>query len=111
MARSTATAENRSVADGLERTDGFRFALEELGFPQGVTELLEDNEACIARSFRVVSGMNIMDHHYVKQFTQSGDVVFTHIPSEDMIADLFTKALSVGQFEYLRDLILEGNAV
>jgi hypothetical protein len=115
MARSTATAENRSVADVLPRADGFRFALEELGFPQGVTEILEDNEACIARSFKVVSGMKdrheVMDHHYVRQFTQSGDFVFTHVPSEEMIADLFTKALSVGQFEYFRDLILDGTAV
>ena len=115
MARSTATSENRLVADGLSRTDGFRFALEELGFPQGVTDILEDNEACIARSFRVVSGMKdrheFMDHHYVRQFTQSGDVVYRHIPSADMIADLFTKAFSVGQFGKLRDWIIEGTVV
>jgi hypothetical protein len=40
-------------------------------------------------------------HHWICEAAEVGDIVVNYIPSEDNIADLFTKALSCPQFEKL----------
>jgi len=40
-------------------------------------------------------------HHWIREGVETGDIKVTYIPSEENIADLFTKALPQPQFEKL----------
>jgi len=40
-------------------------------------------------------------HHWIREAVEAGDIVVTYVPSEENIADLFTKALPRPQFEKL----------
>ena len=44
-------------------------------------------------------------HHWIREAVETGDIMVTYIPTEDNIADLFTKALPHPQFEKLVKMI------
>ena len=44
--------------------------------------------------------------HYSGELVEEGVIVVEHLSTEDMVADLLTKALSVTQHEYLASLLL-----
>ena len=43
-------------------------------------------------------------YHFVRDMVQSGRIKLLYCPSENMLADMFTKGLPVKQFEKLRQL-------
>jgi len=45
-------------------------------------------------------------YFYVKDKVDAGDIRVQHCPTEDMLADFFTKPLQGGLFRKLRDLIM-----
>ena len=38
-------------------------------------------------------------HHFLRDKVEKGNIVLTYCPTEEQIADIFTKALSKDQFE------------
>lgn len=44
-------------------------------------------------------------HQYLKQIIKTNNIEIKHIPSQELRADMFTKALDKQRFEQLRDSI------
>ena len=71
--------------------------MHDLGFPQETIEIYEDNQACIALT------KNPEDHkrtkhiqvkyHVVRDYVKKNLVKFVYCPTENQLADIFTKAL------------------
>ncbi|KAI5355191.1 hypothetical protein L3X38_008086 [Prunus dulcis] len=45
-----------------------------------------------------------IDFHFIRERVTRGDMVVSHIPSSNQLADIFTKGLHTSQFSYLREL-------
>ena len=86
---------------------------EEIGhkFP-GPTVVYSDNQAAIAiaKTPFCTSAMRHMKikHHYIKNEVKDGKFVIKFCITEDMIADILTKALPRPLFEDLTDMLLNG---
>jgi hypothetical protein len=48
----------------------------------------------------------IMDHAFLREKIINGEIIFKYCPTDMMIADIYTKALSKDQFILLRDFAL-----
>jgi hypothetical protein len=46
-----------------------------------------------------------VQHHYSRECSERGIVVFVDVPTKDNIADMFTKALPAPSFEGFRELL------
>jgi hypothetical protein len=80
-------------------------------FP-GPTVVYSDNQAAIAiaKTPFCTSAMRHMKikHHYIKKEVKDGKFIIKFCRTEDMIADMLTKALPHPLFEDLRDMLLNG---
>ena len=78
----------------------------------GSTVIYSDNQAAIsiAKTLFCTSAMRHMKikHHYIKKEVKDGKIVIKFCRTEDMIADMLTKALPRPLFEDLRDMLLNG---
>jgi hypothetical protein len=113
ISRSTAEAEYRSTGSAAQHIASYRNILEEIGFKQSSpTVLLEDNQACIAMTSSLLCSSKArhikLDHHYIREQVENGEIVLEYCQTADMVADIFTKALPKPQFEKLRDILLGG---
>ena len=115
--RSTKTALSSTEAEYYALCEGCRELLwihnftREIGFSDiPVRVMKQDNKSCIsyASTLGVSDRMKHVDLEYtfVKNLTHEGRVVLLYEKTKSMLADIFTKALPVSQFEYLRDRIL-----
>ncbi len=110
ISKSTAEAEYRATSSIAQQISSYRIILEETGFTQSdPTIIFQDNQACIAMTNSVLCSSKSrhikLDHHYIRQQVREGEVSLVYCPTEQMIADIFTKALPKPQFEKLRDLL------
>ena len=113
IAGSTAEAEYKSLGHTGKLVLGMRQVLEEIGFQQpGASVIFEDNNACIvmANSRYTSSKMRHMkiNHHLIREYIQRGEIMLKYCPSEEMIADMFTKAVTVTLFTTFRNILLNG---
>jgi hypothetical protein len=111
LARATTIAEARAAATSAEFAEAARYSLMEMGL--GIDEpavFHQDNQSCIARHQKVLSGgksrHEIMDHAFLREKIINGEIIFKYCPTDVMIADIYTKALSKDQFILLRDFAL-----
>ena len=89
---------------------GVRAVLDELGWKQEQpTVILTDSKGSfesmknpITTKLRHVN----MRFHRVRQAIRDKEVIFRLVPSNSMIADIFTKSFTVADFERLRDLVM-----
>ena len=77
----------------------------ELGSPpENLKTILEDNQSAIAMTknpkFHGRAKHNIIDikYHFVREQVNCDNEKFEYCPTEDMMADMFTKGLSHEQF-------------
>ena len=101
VAQSSAEAEYYSAVDVANEIIWLKQLLSDLGFPQGVVMIHEDNQACIALT------KNPQDHkrtkhiqvkyHVLRQYVTNKDVEFKYCPTKFQHADMFTKPLSGNQ--------------
>ena len=72
------------------------------------TSILEDNQSaiCLAKNQQVHGRTKHIDikYHFVRDLVEAGRIKLTYCASEDMVADMFTKGLSINQFDILRRL-------
>ena len=78
---------------------------------------MEDNNACISIANNATSNSKIkhvdVKYHYIRHKVLDGTVKLVKIPTDENIADIFTKPLAKPKFEYfqnalgVRDLLKE----
>jgi hypothetical protein len=83
----------------------------ELGFPQErATKIFEDNKVCISISSndRTDARSKHIDvkYHFVRQMIRTNQIQVEYLPTEDMIADMFTKPTSTTAFQKCRASII-----
>lgn len=110
VAMSSAEAEYMSASLVCREVIWIRSLLTGLGFKQpGPTVMHEDNAACVQMSKNPVLHSKTkhidLHYHFVRERVESGEVRLDWISTEDMIADLLTKALLPNVFMRLRDAL------
>src|SRR6185503_18899322 len=101
---SSVEAEYVALCATIREATWLRQLLIEIGFsPNGPTLIAEDNKGCIA-----VSSNNRTDnrtkhidvkYHYVREQIRKGQVQVHYVPTERMIADMFTKPTITSKFK------------
>ena len=98
VARSSAEAEFRAVAQGICEILWIRRLLEELKVSQSSPmKLYCDNKAAISISHNPVLHDRTkhveVDKHFIKEKIEDGSVCMNYIPTEQQVADVFTEGL------------------
>ena len=107
VALSTAEAEYVALSAAIQEAMWLRSLLQELGVPQNeATIVMQDNQSTMAiatnpEAHERTKHIDIR-HHFVRDTIESGAIELQYCPTQDMIADIFTKALDKGRFEELR---------
>ncbi|XP_068317241.1 secreted RxLR effector protein 161-like [Pyrus communis] len=110
VALSIAEAEYVSAAEATSQAIWLRFVLEDFEEEQAAaTSLFCDNTSAIAMSKNPVFHQKTkhigMKFHFIRDAIQEGVVNLIYYKGEEQIADIFTKALPKGRFNYLRILL------
>jgi KUP system potassium uptake protein len=88
-----------------------RQILSELGYPQHyATPIGEDNQACIFIATTASTSSRTRDLdirlHFVRDAHQGGLVKIYYVPSNEMLADIFTKPIPNPQFEKIVSTVM-----
>ncbi|KAK9682502.1 hypothetical protein RND81_10G078400 [Saponaria officinalis] len=107
VAQSTAEAEYIAASTSANQVAWLRKVFEDMGFKQDcATEVMVDNKSAIAISknpvcFSKTKHMKIK-FYALREAEQEKNVELVYCPSEFQLADILTKALPKGRFEFLR---------
>lgn len=104
VALSTCEAEFVALSEACRAASWIRRLLIDMkqNVPDGTT-IYEDNQSCLSlikEEQRLSERSKHIDtrFHFVKDFVKKGIVSCTYCPTEDMLADILTKALPTGKF-------------
>jgi len=107
VALSTTESEYMALSDASKQGQWIRSLLRELQRSQYLTDTLatpifSDNQACIALSKDPVAHSRTkhidIRYHYIRQLVTFNKATVAYLPTEDMIADILTKPLTVTVF-------------
>ena len=108
VALSTMEAEYFAVCKATQEAIYLRMLFEESGMKVNTPLVIkEDNQACI--SFTKQPGDHTKTKHidvrscFVRQWVEHGELRLESVDTKEQLADIFTKALDVKQFQFLRD--------
>ena len=77
--------------------------------PSSSTPLRCDNQSAISLTKDYIQHSKskhiAIHYHYVRHEVKKGSIMVEHCPSDHMIADIFTKALSEARFSSLRSAL------
>lgn len=112
VALSTCEAEFIALSDACRAASWIRRLLIDL--KQNLsdsTTIFEDNQSClklIEEEERLSDRSKHIDtrYHFVKDYVEKGLVKCTYCPTENMLADVLTKALPISKFEKFRSQFL-----
>ena len=98
VATSSTEAEYYALSEVVKEALWLRNLLIELGFRIGKPfEIKQDNQSTIAIAMNPVSHSKVkhidIRHHFLRHHVRNGDVELAYCPTENMIADVLTKAL------------------
>jgi len=107
VSRSSAEAEYRAVANGVEEATWLRQLLSELHAPlQRATLVYCDNISAVYMSSNPVQHQRTkhieIDLHFVQERVAIGDLRVLHVPTSSQYADIFTKGLPSSVFTEFR---------
>ncbi|CAL8152242.1 unnamed protein product [Prunus armeniaca] len=110
VALSTAEAEYISVAEATTQAIWLRFVLEDFGELQTeATSLHCDNISAIAITKNPVFHQKTKHidrrYHFIKDALQEGVIDLEYCPTNEQLADIFTKPLAKDRFNYLRGML------
>ena len=84
-----------------------------MGFikPNVTLAIAEDNAACIAQAESGIRHVRNAKHysvklHFLQQLVVDNDVEFVYCPTNEQLADFFTKALDEDKFVMFRKMIM-----
>ena len=112
MTTSTNHSEYCAAAKAAREAKWLEKIITALGFNEAIQpiDLFSDSKGAIAMNYNPVqrSASKHVDlaDHYAREQVERGTITITYVPTQDMIADLLTKALSKPQFEKLRGYIV-----
>ena len=103
MALSTAEAEYVAAAACCSQLLWIRQHLEDFGIHIKAIPLMCDNTSAVSMRKNPVHHKRTkhidVRHNFLRDNIEKGNIVLTYCPTEEQIADIFTKALSKDQFE------------
>lgn len=114
---STSTTESEYIAlsEASKQGQWLRALLRELGKTkllgkEFVVPIFSDNQACIALARDPVAHSRTkhidVRYHYIRELVAGGKTTVDYCPTEDMIADVLTKPLSLKGFQRCREKLL-----
>jgi hypothetical protein len=114
VATSTCEAEINAAVSATKDALHFQLMLQELGLmKEGVPiKIMEDNSACIAQAKSGIHHVRNAKHYEVKlRFLQervvSKEIEFVYCPTDNQLADFFTKPLDDDKFIGFREMMME----
>ena len=116
VALSSAEAEIVAASEAAKEALALRMFLSDLGVHDGSpTHLSSDNQAAIATSYNPEhhSRMKHVErrHFFVRECVENLQLVVPYVPTQDNLADFFTKPLRPKQFFEMRDKIMNFKSV
>ncbi|XP_057775517.1 uncharacterized mitochondrial protein AtMg00810-like [Salvia miltiorrhiza] len=104
--RSSTESEYRSLANSSAEVTWIQSLLHELGFPIPHTPIIWcDNKSAAAIASNPVLHVRTkhieIDTHFVRDNVLKKELDVRYVPTEEQIADIFTKPLSISRFQYL----------
>ena len=113
VATSTCEAEVNAAVSAVKDSVHFKLMLQELGMMDESTpiQILEDNSACIAQAEQGIRHVRNAKHYEVKlRFLQQRvldkEVEFVYCPTDEQLADFFTKPLDEDKFIGFRESMM-----
>ncbi len=110
VALSTAEAEYIALSSASQEAVWLQRLLTDIGedYTKPMT-IMEDNQGAIAIAKNPVGHKRTkhidIRYHFVREQVQKGVIEIEYLSTKEMLADIFTKPLARGQFEYLRSMI------
>jgi hypothetical protein len=106
IALSTTEAEYMASSQSTKEAIWLRKLLADVGFvQQDATAIICDNQGCIAlpKNPTYHSRRKHIDvqHHFIREKLESGEISLKYYPMEDMVADVLTKALTKERHQWL----------
>jgi hypothetical protein len=107
-------AEYVALSQAARKILEFRYLLEDIGFPQKLpTVIYEDNMSAInlANAPHITRKSRHIHtrHHFIRDLVAQKLVIIHHLPTEDMLADFFTKPYGPKRFCSTRDRLFNSN--
>lgn len=103
---STAEAEYVAASDAVKESLWLRKVVDTVGEDSGPVVFGEDNQACITMAGQPSSSSNTkhvdVRYHHVRSAVANGEVLLVYVPTGEMPADGFTKALPGPPFKAFR---------
>ncbi|XP_057779651.1 uncharacterized mitochondrial protein AtMg00810-like [Salvia miltiorrhiza] len=108
VSRSSTESEYRSLADAAAEVVWIKSLIHELGFSISHTPVLWcDNQSTAAIASNPVLHARTkhieIDTHFVRDKVLNKELDVRYVPSEDQLADVLTKPLSISRFQFLVD--------
>ena len=108
---SPASRELVGASDGLTQVLWTRNFLESQGYKQGATTVYQDNKSTILLEEKGKSKSQRTRHvsiryFFIKDRVDLGEIKIRYLPTEDMVADFFTKPLQGELFTKFRTAIM-----
>lgn len=98
VSRSSADSEYRSMAAVTADLTWIRQLLPELMIKTAPADIRCDNQSAIKLSFNPIfharSKRIEIDHHFIHEKVERGEIVPTYVPSKDQLADILRKSLA-----------------
>eukprot|EP00794_Sanderia_malayensis_P004477 gene4477-biopygen3644 len=110
VALSSTEAEYVSLSSAAQETIWMRNLLESIGFQQlDPTTICEDNQGAIAVAKNPGNHPKTkhisIKYHFIREAVEKNEIMLQYCPTNEMLADILTKALPKERFKELRDLI------
>jgi hypothetical protein len=99
IAQSTSEAEYMAMTDAANQAVWYRGFLRELGYTvEDPIQLHGDNKGAVDLALNPVTGRRSkhidIKHHVIRQYVEDRQITLIRMPTEEMVADGFTKSLS-----------------
>ncbi len=99
IALSTTEAEYVATSQCTKEAIWFRKLMANVGLVQvGATTIMCDNQGCIALAKNLTHHSRTkhidIQHHFIREKLESAEIGLKYCPTQDMVADVLTKALA-----------------
>jgi hypothetical protein len=112
VALSTAEAEYMAIAGVTQEVKWLNQLLSEMGFPtsDSGSQVLTDNQAALTigtnDTYHERTKHIDIKYHFIRESVKNKEIDLKWIPTKNQLADIFTKAVSSGQFIALRSCVM-----